>query len=481
GILKETHGIMIYQEQVMQIAQELAGYSLGGADLLRRAMGKKIKSEMRAQQKNFVEGAAARGVPRAKAERIFEQVAKFAGYGFNKSHAAAYALVAYQTAYLKANYPVEFMAASMTFDMGNTDKLNVFRQDLTRLGIALLPPDINRSDADFRVEPANGNGRAVRYALGAIKNVGEAAMGARAAERAANGRFRSLADFAGRVDAHVLNKRQIENLARAGAFDGLDANRRRVHGGAETIVRHAAAAAGERASAQVNLFGDGGADGPARDLALPALDDWPDMERLRHEFEAIGFYLSAHPLDAHGARLGRMGVLTSTELSQAVAREPGRKRVAGIVVGRQERTSRRGKRFAFVQLSDAGGTFEVVVFAELLARCRDLLEGGEPVLVTIEARGDGDGLRLSAHEIEPLEPALERAAEGLRVFLGDAAALASLKAVLQRGERGRGRVALVLHAAEDRDVELELPGGFRLSPDLRQAIKAIPGVRIHDL
>ncbi|MCH8168367.1 MAG: DNA polymerase III subunit alpha, partial [Proteobacteria bacterium] len=307
GILKETFGIMIYQEQVMQIAQELAGYSLGGADLLRRAMGKKIRSEMEAQRKTFIEGAVARAVPAAKAEQIFEQVNKFAGYGFVKSHAAAYALVAYQTAYLKVHYPVEFLAASMTFELGNTEKLSVFRQELKRLGIALLPPDINRSTAEFGVETVEANGmeggrQAIRYALAAVKNVGEAAMRALVAERDQNGPFASLGDFAGRVDMRAVNKRQIENLARAGAFDGLNPNRRQVFEAAETVVRHASAAAGERDSAQENLFGGGdAAPAPAPDLVLPQAADWPDTDRLRHEFEAIGFYLSAHPLDAYGA------------------------------------------------------------------------------------------------------------------------------------------------------------------------------------
>ncbi|MFQ5773201.1 MAG: DNA polymerase III subunit alpha [Kiloniellaceae bacterium] len=485
GILKETFGIMIYQEQVLQIAQELAGYSLGSADILRKAMGKKIKSEMEAQRKTFIEGAAARGVPSARAEQIFEQMAKFAGYGFNKAHAAAYALVAYQTAYLKANYPVEFLAASMTFDMGNTDKLNVFRQELGRLGIPLLPPDVNRSRADFSVETPSANGGregrpAIRYALGAIKNVGEAAMRVLVAEREAGGPFRSLGDFARRADARSLNKRQLENLACAGAFDGLNRNRRQVYEAAETIVRHAAAAASERASAQETLFGNG-SDAEAPDLTMAQGDDWPPMERLRHEFEAIGFYLSAHPLDAHARALERLRVVHAAELPAILDHEAGRKRVAGIVIGKQERTSRQGNRFAFVQLSDTSGVFEVVVFSELLSRSRDLLEGGAPLLLTVEPRGDGEDLRLMAQEVEPLDAAVARAGTGLKVFLGDERPLGSLKSLLAREGRGRGRISLVLDLADGREVELDLPGGYRLSPTIRQAIKAIPGVEVQDV
>ena len=483
-ILKETFGIMIYQEQVMQIAQELAGYSLGGADLLRRAMGKKIKSEMEAQRKSFVEGAVARGVPEFKAAQIFEQVSKFAGYGFNKSHAAAYALVAYQTAYLKANHPVEFLAASMTFDMGNTDKLNVFRQELGRLEIPLLPPDIDRSRADFGVEALSNGGQAaarqaIRYALAAVKNVGAAAMGALVAERDENGPFKDLTDFASRLDARAINKRQIENLACAGAFDGFNSNRRQTFESAETIVRHAAAAASERDSAQESLFG-GDAAIAAPGLTLPAVAHWSDMERLRHEFEAIGFYLSAHPLDAYGKGLERLGVLRYAELARVVEREPGRKKLAGIVIGKQERTSRQGNRFAFVQLSDTSGVYEVVAFSEVLSQSREFLESGEPLLLSVENRGEGEDLRLMAQEIAPLDAAVALAGIGLTVYLDREGPLASLKAVLERAAAGRGRVSLILDLAGEGEAEMELRGGYQLAPAVRQAIKAIPGITVQD-
>jgi len=483
GILKETFGIMIYQEQVMQIAQELAGYSLGSADLLRRAMGKKIKSEMDAQHQHFCDGAVARGVKEEIADRIFEQVAKFAGYGFNKSHAAAYALVAYQTAYLKANYPVEFLAASMTFDMGNTDKLNTYRQELVRQGIPLLPPDVNRSQADFSVERLDDGAWGVRYALGAIKNVGEAAMESLVGERAENGPFKTLGDFAGRLDPRALNKRQVENLARAGGFDGLSGNRRQIYEAAETIVRHAAAAASERASAQVNLFGGGTEDtGPG--LVLPSVEDWPGMARLRQEFEAIGFYLSAHPLDEYSAGLKRLGVVQAVDLPGVLSRVKGRQKAAGIVTGKQERTSRQGNRFAFVQISDSSGVFEVMLFSDLLSRCQDLLDGGEPLLVTLEGRGDagggGEGIRLTAQNFEPLDAAVAQAGVGLKIFLDDAEPLDSLKSVLARDQRGRGRVSLVLDLPACDEVEIELKGRYRLSPEIRQAIKAIRGLEIQD-
>ncbi|MCZ6744460.1 MAG: DNA polymerase III subunit alpha, partial [Alphaproteobacteria bacterium] len=394
-ILKPTFGVMIYQEQVMQIAQVLAGYSLGSADVLRYAMGKKVKSEMEEQRRHFIDGAVARGVDEGTARHIFEQVYKFAGYGFNKSHAAAYALIAYQTAYLKANYPVEFLAASMTLDLGNTDKLNAFRQELERLGIRLLPPDINASAAVFAVETGPAGERAIRYALGALKNVGVQAMEAVVKEREENGPFTDLFDFAGRCDSKAINKRQLESLASAGAFDGLNANRAQVLGAVEALVQHSSVMASERGSAQESLFSIDD-DLALHAKPLPDVADWPVIERLRHEFEAIGFYLSAHPLDAYAKALKRLKV---TEWAELASRPPGhdiaRARLAGTVIAKKERTSARGNRFAFVQMSDASGMYEVTVFAEVLAASRELLDSGAPVLVTVDARRDGDGVHLT--------------------------------------------------------------------------------------
>ena len=487
GILKETYGIMIYQEQVMQIAQELAGYSLGRADILRKAMGKKIKEEMEAQRESFVEGAAARGVPEEKAAEIFEQVNKFAGYGFNKSHAAAYALVAYQTAYLKANYPVEFLAASMTYDMNNTDKINVFKQELDRLGVSLLGPDVNRSRADFAVErtsagPEGGEDRAeIRYALAAVKNVGEAAMKVLVSERDAGGRFRDLADLAGRIDSQAINKRQLENLACAGAFDSLHENRHQVFQGAELLIRNAAVAASERESAQNSLFG--GDDGAlAIRLDLPPVEDWPPLDRLRHEFDAIGFYLSAHPLDAYEEILKRLRVQRYTELESGDRNEPGFRKLAGIVVGKQERTSRTSQnRFAFVQLTDSSGVFEVVIFNDLLTKTRELLEAGQPLLLSVDVRRDSDSLRLMAQDIQVLDEAVSEKANGIKVFLKTPEPLGKMKGLFERQPGGRGRVNLILDLADGREVELALPPDCLVSPALRQAVKAVPGIDVRDL
>ncbi len=474
AILRETYGIAIYQEQVMQIAQALSGYSLGGADLLRRAMGKKIKSEMEAQRKTFVDGALARGVQEQTATHIFQQVEKFAGYGFNKSHAAAYALVAYQTAWMKANHPVEFFAALMALDTHSTDKLNLFRQELLRMGFELLPPDINQSGASFTVEATASGSYAVRYALAAIKNVGAGAMEALVAERDANGPFRSVSDLATRLDPRHVNKRQLENLIRAGALDSLDRNRRRLFDATDLVLRHANAEANARESNQASLFGEADV---APSIELPPVEDWPPLERLQNEFEAVGFYLSAHPLDSYAVSLRRLDVTPFVELGHWLQGRPtNRARLAGIVIARQERTSARGNRFAFVQFSDASGVFEATVFSDTLFAARELLEPGRLVVVTADARREEDSFRLTVQTVEPIDKATRDAAAGLRVFLSEPGPLESLKQIIAREGRGKGRINLVLDLDGAREVEMALQGGWAVSPAGRAAIKAIPGV-----
>jgi DNA polymerase-3 subunit alpha len=471
-VLEETYGVVIYQEQVMEIAKVLSGYSLAEADLLRRAMGKKIRSEMDSQRERFVAGARANGVAQAQAQHIFELVEKFAGYGFNKSHAAAYALIAYQTAYLKAHHPVEFLAATMSFELANTDKLNFFRQELQRLNIALLPPEINRSDWAFSVETGAGGQGAIRYALAAIKNVGAAAVREIVRERRERGPFRDLADFAGRLPAEARNKRLLESLAKAGAFDALDGNRARVFAGVETLLRHAGSALGADGS-QVSLFRDAGHSL----LVLPDCAPWSSMDRLTREFEAVGFYLHAHPLDVFAKTLARSGVVRYAEILRTVGPSPSRQRIAGTVIGRQERTSARGHRFAFVQCSDPTGMFELTVFSDLLSANRESLEAGQSLIFDVDARSDGDRVKLTAHGMEPLHRATARLAAGLKVRVTDERPLAQLKALLVGAGRGRGPVIVGVQLPEsEEEAEVKLPGGFAISPDLRDRIGSLDGV-----
>jgi DNA polymerase-3 subunit alpha len=480
-ILEDTFGILIYQEQVMQAAQLLAGYSLGGADLLRRAMGKKKVSEMQAQRATFIKGAGEKhNLPADQAGMIFDQIDKFAGYGFNKSHAAAYALVAYQTAYLKANHPVEFFAAAMTFEMGDTDKLNGFRQELVRNRIPLLPPDINRSFPTFTVE-AVGEKRAVRYALCAIKGVGEAAMQIVVEARGA-GPFKNLFDFAERVDSHAVNRKQLENLVHAGAFDPLNKNRAQVIAAIDVILKHSQQKNVERSTGQSNMFATSSV---ASHPPLPTTKSWDDLTRLQHEFSALGFYMSAHPLDNYRAFLDRIGAVQIDKVAEKQrTSSSSRVKLAGIVVSKQERTSKNGNKFAFVQCSDGGGSFEITVFSELLAAKRDTMEPGKAVLIEADAQtnsqggrgGEGGGapdLRFIARNVEPLAEAATRSARGIRIKLYEPSPVEQIQKLLAATPRGKASVVLALELDDGEEAEVELQGGWMLSENLKSQIRQL--------
>jgi len=477
-VLDETYGVIIYQEQVMQIAQILSGYSLGEADLLRRAMGKKKKEEMALQKVRFLEGAEKKGVSRGKAEYIFELVNEFAGYGFNKSHAAAYAAIAYRTGFLKANHPVEFLAALMSLDRNNVEKLAVFFQEARRMDVTILPPDINLSEADFSVKDG-----AVIYALGAIRNVSLSAMEALVEERKANGPFADLFDFAERVDPRLLNKRTLENLARAGAFDSVEPDRARAFAAAETLCAMSAKAHEERETAQVSLFG--GADPESGGLARPKLPDvppWTATQRLDEELAAIGYYLSGHPLDDLADMLAKRGVVFVADAPDRVADGASAIRMAGVVRRRQERVSQRsGKRFAWVTLSDPSGEFEVLVNPDTLQSSRDALEVGASVMISASIDDKEEQLRFFADSIEALDEA--PAAAGLKVRL-DVSALESVKARLDRAAdsaKGEGIVHLVLSVADGSEAELRLPGRVPTTPPVQAALRGVKGVESVEL
>lgn len=469
GILKETYGVIIYQEQVIQIAQVMGGYTLGQADLLRRAMGKKDKAEMAKQQQRFVEGAMAKGVKRNDAVNIFNLVDKFAGYGFNKSHAAAYALVSYHTAYLKANFREEFFAASMTLDMGNTDKLAMFASEARKSGIQVLPPSVNASGVDFGVEPPRGEAKAgaIRYSLAALKNIGAAAVEMIVNERNARGPFSSLADFASRVDAKALNKRAIETLAKAGAFDALNENRALVAANADTILAQAQRRSADEAQGMTDLFGAGAKHS---DLVLRASQAWTPMEKLSAEFEAIGFYLSGHPLDQYERVLAKLGIRRFSEFEALTQRGATAGRLAGIVIAARERRSQKGNKFAFATFSDVTGQFEAVIFSDTLAASRELLEPGTPVIVSVEAERDGETLKMRVQTIEALDKAAANVPRNLKIVLDrrnltqNSAHLAEIGSRLKPASRG-GEVRLVLPLFE-RGCEMEfvLPGRYEVSP-----------------
>jgi DNA polymerase III subunit alpha len=473
-ILAETYGIIVYQEQVMQIAQKMAGYSLGGADLLRRAMGKKIPTEMEAQRSIFTEGAIARGIDAEKATEVFDLMAKFAGYGFNKCHAAPYGLLAYQTAWMKANHPAVFIAACMSLALGNTDRLAALREEATRSGIRILPPDINRSGADFSVEHADDGKLAIRYALAAVKKVGFSAMQA-LAEARGDTPFADLADFSARVDPRQLNRMQLENLIRAGAFDPLETNRARMFAAAEAILRRAQATATEKESGQTALFG--ALPGASREaLRLPEMADWPPMERLSFEAEAIGFHLTAHPLDVYAQALRRLGTTACAQVETSARSGILRVRLAGMVAAQKERVTRTGNRMAWVRISDASGSCEVTLFAEVLSRARDLIANGSNVLITADLRQDGEALRVTAQDVASLDQAAAAAGAAMRIWLRETASVPHIRDLLGREGRGKGRVILVPRLGGTQSVEIALPGGFNVTPRLAQALKVIPGV-----
>ena len=476
-ILAETQGIIVYQEQVMQIAQVMAGYSLGGADLLRRAMGKKIAEEMAKERPKFIEGAkATHNVDVKKAGEVFDLLEKFANYGFNKSHAAAYAVVSYQTAWLKANHPVEFMAGVMNCDIHLTDKLGTYFQEVKKgLGIDYVPPCVNRSQATFDV----AGGKLV-YALGALKNVGVEAMKLIVEGRGAKP-FATLFDVARRVDLKRVGKRPLEMLARAGAFDVLDPNRRRVIESLDPLVSYSAAIHEQKSSSQVSLFGEAGDDLP--EPRLPRCDDWLPAERLAEEFKAIGFYLSGHPLDDYLPALKRKQVLTLDEVAAKAERGPFIGRMAGVVAGRQERKSARGNRFAFAQLSDPTGQFEVTLFSDTLEAAREHLETGSRIIVTVEATMEADQLKLLGRSVAPVDIAIADAgSNGLRIFLGEAGAVSAVRSVLENAREqkikgARGPVIFTIQTQTDLgEIDVSLDEVYPVTPQIKGALRSLQGV-----
>ena len=473
-ILRETFGIITYQEQVQQIARDMAGYTLAEADLLRRAMGKKIRSEMAAQRDRFLSGATERGVDSGVASEIFDACAKFAEYGFNKSHSAPYALITYQTDYMKANYPVEFMAASMTLETGNTDKIAEFRREAIRLGITVELPSVNRSGIKFNV----ADGR-IFYALAALKGVGAQAI-EHLVEVRGNKPFRDLADFGRRINPKIINKRTLESLIAAGALDELEPDRARLMAGVERILGAAARIQENTAVGQGDMFG---AVEERQPLLLPAVEPWLAAEKLQREHEAVGFFLSAHPLDEYRAVLSKMRVQTWAEFAGSVRNGGTAGRLAGTVTSKQERRTRTGNKMAIVQLSDSTGSYEVVLFSEALNEYRDLLEPGRSVVVLVQAeeRPEGislrvDGAREGQTLSRPSVESLDKVMAGLkqiRVFVRDEAPLQSVQK--QLAARGEGEVSLIL-MRDNSEVEMRLPGRYAVSPQIASALRAVRGV-----
>lgn len=474
GILAETYGIFVYQEQVMQAAQILAGYSLGEADLLRRAMGKKIKSEMDAQRARFVEGCATHNqISAAKANELFDTIDKFAGYGFNKSHAAAYALVAYHTAWLKAHHPAEFFAASMSFDTTLTDKLAVFVEDMRRANVECLPPDLNASHAHFTVE-----GGAVRYALGALKGVGEKAMDALVAERERGGPFASLEDFAARIDPRLLNRRQLESLAGAGAFDSIKPDRAAIYGAAETILAHAASAQNQRESGQAGLFGVNSAE--AAPIRLQRDASWSLAQRMAAERDAFGFYFSAHPIDSHRHVLSAYRVRTFAELSEMRIAEGERvgATMAGLAEDTRWRVSARGRRYMMATLSDNSGQFVVTAFDdEATASLEAAAKAGLCGLLTVELdRRPGDETpRVTVKRFQPLTDLAKRTRLQMTVRVSDNHVAERLMQELAGSRGSNGLLRFMVPLSSGGEATIVIGRDFSLDGELAARLERLAG------
>jgi DNA polymerase-3 subunit alpha len=468
-LLTETLGVIVYQDQVLQIANRLAGYSLGEADLLRRAMGKKKPEEMAKHRDKFTAGCAANGIDPRKAATLFDQVAEFAEYGFPKAHSTAYAFVTYQTAFLKANHPREFLAALLSIEAGNHEKLARYIAHTKERGIDVLPPDVNESARDF-TPVAEG----IRFGLAGVKNVGEGAIESILAVRAESGEFRSLHDFTSRVDSRRVNRRVVESLVKCGAFDSLHANRAALWNALDAALESGAAAQRDREIGQESLFGDGGGASALPVGALPDAPPWTEAERLANEKEVLGFYVTGHPLEAHTAALRRFTDVSAATASERVGREV---RVGGVIAALRETRTRKGKTMGFATLEDVTGSFELVIFAEPFALHRSLLKralesatqagGGVLPLVISGSLESADPARLIVREIYSLAEAEEKLAARvvIRLRVEDAThdRVAALKAVL--GKHG-GDCSVTLHLTipSESETVLALPETLAVTP-----------------
>jgi DNA polymerase-3 subunit alpha len=415
-LLKDTYGVIVYQEQVMAIANKIAGFSLGQADILRRAMGKKKPEEMEKLRVKFVEGAKLNKIPENKAEKLYELIQKFAGYGFNKSHAAAYAVVCYQTAYLKAHYPTQFMASLMTTDMGNQDKLVGYFTECRDLGIKVLGPDVNASHKQFAVADS-----AIRFGLAAIKNVGEGAVESVLEVRTASGPFGSFFDFCRRVDLHKVNKRMLEGLIKAGAFDSTGARRSQLIAVLDQAVEEGASAQRERDLGQTSIFGEEmnghGSSASLPSPLLPAVAEWDQAQRLKYERELTGFYISAHPLTRYEATMGALSTATTAALKDCA--DGSEVKMCGIIASVKSMLTKKGDRMAYLTVEDLLGTTEVIVFPDLFRTAGDLIAPERIVRITGSIDRGDKGTKIRGSKIEPLAEVQAQSIKRIRIRLTD--------------------------------------------------------------
>jgi len=462
SVLEETYGVIVYQEQVMKISNILASYSLGDADILRRAMGKKIPEVMEKEREKFMNGALANNIPEDKATYVFDLMAKFAGYGFNKSHSAAYALIAYQTAFLKAHYPAQFLAALLSCDVDNTDKVVKYINECKQMGIDVLPPDINESDHDFTVIKDR-----IRFGLAAVKNVGDAALDSIIEERATHGTYASLADFCGRINSSRVNRKVLESLIMAGAFDSMNVKRSQLMAVLDEALEQAKAVQRDRLSGQMNLFALTGEEKskPGTELQFPDIEEWPELTKLAHEKETIGFFLTGHPLEGV---IEDIRMVADSEIAGLDNCRDGQViRVGGLIQNFKEHTSKKGDRMAFTVLEDMGSSIEVIVFPSTFAQCSELLSTDEPLIVLGTIQQGEQGAKIIAEAIDSLDKALEKYTENtmirLQASLTMRGQLIQLKDMLYRFH-GTSPVKLTLHFDGRGEVDIEMLKDLTVRP-----------------
>ncbi len=478
-VLKETYGVIIYQEQVMQIAQIMGGYSLGGADLLRRAMGKKIASEMDKQRDIFVKGALNNKVEKSQASYIFDLVAKFAGYGFNKSHAAAYAMISYRTAYLKANYPVEFFAASMNLEISDTDKINTFVQDIREHNITILPPDINKSFTYFVPEKLTGvlgEIYGIRYALAACKNVGVNVILNLEDERAKNGEFTSVFDLVARLGSGNLNKRMIENLIRAGAFDSLNKNRRQLFDNVELFLKYTGNNSKQKESVQSSLFDLlGEVENKGFYPELKAVNEWEQTVKLQEEFQSLGLYLDQHPLSSYDNFMTKLGIVYCGHFSAKLPEGYSQVKLVGVVISKKIRSSQKGK-FASVTLSDPTGIFEISIYDEdLLATAQDLLISGNILYILSDIRKDEGGTRAVALEVKSFDDLIKEQQVTYNLYLKNLAVITSLKNYIKNSQNSNVTINFKV-PVQKQLITISLNQNYSVSSEAIINLRSINGV-----
>jgi DNA polymerase-3 subunit alpha len=467
-ILEPTYGVITYQEQVQQIARALAGYTLAEADLLRRAMGKKIKAEMDAQRSRFLEGAQTQhGIARALANTIFDACAKFAEYGFNKSHSAPYGYITYQTAFLKAHHTQEFIAASMTYDMGNTDKLSEFREDAKKHGIEIVAPSVNSSDAVFTARDGK-----IFYAIGAIKGVGQAVAEHIVEARGARP-FKDLADFSTRVDPRIINKRTLETLVNAGAFDCLVAKREQAFAAIDMVVATAQRTNANAAEGIMDMFAS---DTPEPIRLTANFEPWSLGDRLERERAAIGFHISAHPLDSYAGLFEAMKIVPYVQFERGVKDgDLSAGRLAGTIATRSDRRTKKGTPMLSLSLSDPSGSYEVVGFSEQVAAYGAILQPGASVILNVEADERPDGVSLRLLSASPIDDAAQKVGKSLEIEVDDAKCLEAIRKQLKPG--GNGRIKFVVAREQGRRItDIDIGAGWQINPALAGAIKSFEGV-----